>query len=108
MALLEIKTWPETVLSQVAKKVDRFTPELKILAGNMLETMYSAPGVGLAAPQVGRSIRLLVIDCRLETMTDLEKAVEFPLKIFNPEIKKKEGKVTFEEGCLSVPGFVEN
>lgn len=117
MAILPIKTYPDPVLQKIAEPVKEVTAEYRELAHNMLETMYAAPGIGLAAPQVGQSIRLVVIDVRLrdddgnvdETqMTDLEKQVKFPLKIFNPEIVKKEGSTTFEEGCLSVPGFTEN
>ena len=116
MAILSIKTYPEEVLKAVAKPVKTVTEELKILAANMLETMYAAPGIGLAAPQVGSSVRLIVIDTRwrgddgevdIESMTELERAVKFPLRLFNPVILKKEGKTSFEEGCLSVPGFVE-
>lgn len=117
MAILEVKTFPDPVLKQVAQKVKKITPELVELAANMLETMYAAPGVGLAAPQVGKSIRLIVIDTRLKDddgnwdlsrLTDLEAQVKYPLKIFNPEIVEKKGSTTFEEGCLSVPGFSEN
>lgn len=116
MAILDIKTYPEPVLKQVAKPIDKITPEHATLANDMLETMYAAPGVGLAAPQVGQSIRLVVIDTRLrdetgrvdETdMTELEKKVSFPLRLINPIITNKDGKTTFEEGCLSVPGFLE-
>ena len=117
MAILSIKKYPEAVLKTVAKEVKEITPSLVSLASDMLETMYAAPGVGLAAPQVGFSIRLTVIDTRSRDdvgrvdegqMTELERQVPFPLKLFNPVILKKEGKTTFEEGCLSVPGFAEN
>jgi peptide deformylase len=78
--------------------------------------MYAAPGIGLAAPQVGELVRLLVIDTRPtddndqvdeSRMTELEKAVQYPVIIFNPEIVKSEGVTTYEEGCLSVPGYTE-
>jgi peptide deformylase len=116
MAILKVKTYPEEVLKQVAKPVKNITADLKTLASDMLETMYAAPGIGLAAPQVGKSVRLIVIDTRMrgddgkvdtEFMTELECQVEFPLKLFNPVILKKVGKTTFEEGCLSVPGYIE-
>lgn len=116
MAILTVKTYPEEVLKQVAKPIKSVSPTYKKLASDMLETMYAAPGIGLAAPQVGQSIRLIVIDTRLrgddgkvddEFMTELERAISFPLKLFNPVIVKKEGKTTFEEGCLSVPGYIE-
>jgi len=116
VAILEIKTYPESILKQVAKPVSKIVPEHVILANDMLETMYAAPGIGLAAPQVGHSIRLVVIDTRyrdesgkvdLSGMSDMEKKITFPLKLFNPVILNKDGKTTFEEGCLSVPGFLE-
>ncbi len=116
MSLLKIYKYPDEILKKIAKPVSKVTPELGRLASEMLETMYAAPGVGLAAPQVGQSIRLIVIDVRLRddsgqvdpsTMTELEKAIPMPLVLFNPEVIKKEGKTSFEEGCLSVPGFYE-
>ncbi len=117
MSLLKIYTYPEEVLKKVAKPVDRVTAELVQLSSDMLETMYAAPGIGLAAPQIGRSIRMIVIDIRLRddsghvdesAMTELEKKIPMPLVLFNPVVLEKEGKTTFEEGCLSVPGFYEN
>ncbi len=116
MGILKVLTWPDPVLKKKAKPVDQVTSELQQLADDMLETMYAAPGVGLAAPQVGRSIRLVVIDTRptdengqveLEAMTELERQASYPIVIFNPEIVEKVGKTTYEEGCLSVPGFTE-
>ena len=118
MALLEVLKFPDSRLRHKGKPVDEVTPELKKLAEDMLETMYAEKGIGLAAIQVGREVRLLVIDIKptdendryeLEKgMTDLEKAVTQPIIIFNPEITKKEGKTTYDEGCLSVPGFYES
>jgi peptide deformylase len=117
VAILTIKKYPEQVLKTVAKEVDEITPSLISLATDMLETMYAAPGVGLAAPQVGYSIRLCVIDVRyrdsfgkinVSELTELERAVAFPLRLFNPVITNKDGKTTFEEGCLSVPGYAES
>lgn len=116
MAILKVRTYPDDVLKQVAKPVKHITPALVKLAEDMLETMYAAPGIGLAAPQVGQSVRLIVIDVRLYddsgqadsmAMTDLEREVPFPLKLFNPVILKKQGKTSYDEGCLSVPGYVE-
>ena len=116
MAILSIKTYPEAILSQVAKPVTEITPAHVILSNDMLETMYAAPGIGLAAPQVGHSIRLIVIDTRYrdsggkvdsDEMTELERNFPFPLRLFNPVITKREGKTKFDEGCLSVPGFIE-
>ncbi len=118
MAVLEVLKFPDSRLRHKGKKVDKVTPELQQLADDMLETMYAEKGIGLAAIQVGVEVRLLVIDIRPqgeedrydldENLTDLEKAVSQPIIIFNPEITKKEGKTTYDEGCLSVPGFYES
>ncbi len=118
MALLEVLKFPDSRLRHKGKVVDKVTPEMQQLADDMLETMYAEKGIGLAAIQVGVEKRLLVIDIQpqgesdryeLEAgMTDLEKQVKLPIVIFNPEITKKEGKTTYDEGCLSVPGFYES
>lgn len=113
--ILEILKYPDPRLRKKADPVTSVTPELVQLAKDMLETMYQSRGIGLAAPQVGQSVRLLVTDTRpreggryeVEDMTELEKAVEQPFVIFNPVITKKEGRTTFDEGCLSVPGYYE-
>lgn len=116
MAKLEILRYPDARLKRKSVAVESVTPEMQKLAEDMLETMYEAPGVGLAAPQVGELIRMLVIDTRptdedgnvlLEKMTELERQVKFPIVIFNPEIFIKDGTTSYEEGCLSVPGFTE-
>ena len=114
-SVLEILRYPDPRLRRKALPVEAVTPELVKLAQDMLETMYASKGIGLAAPQVAHSIRLLVTDTRprengrytIEDLTDLEKAVEQPFVIFNPVIIKKEGKTSFDEGCLSVPGYFE-
>ncbi len=99
MAILEIKKYPEKVLKQKAKPVTAFDEELQTLIDNMIETMYAAPGVGLAAPQVGKSKRLAVID--ISSRED-----KFPLIVLiNPVIVTCEGEVEFEEGCLSLPEY---
>lgn len=99
MALLEIKKYPARVLKQKAQPVTSFNGDLQMLIDNMTETMYAAPGVGLAAPQVGVSKRLAVID--LST-----KDSKFPLLVLiNPVILKQDGVIEFEEGCLSVPEY---
>lgn len=117
MAILEVLKYPDPRLRHKAQNVAQVTPELKQLAQDMLETMYDEKGIGLAAIQVGIEKSLLVIDIRpqgegdryeLDGLTDLEKAVPMPLVIFNPEIINREGKTTYEEGCLSVPGFYES
>lgn len=114
--VLEILKFPDPRLRNKGVAVTEVTPELKKLAEDMLETMYAARGIGLAAPQVGQSVRLLVIDTRPRdedgnidesAMTELERQVPQPLVIFNPEIIVAQEKTTYEEGCLSVPGFYE-
>ncbi len=99
MALKTILHYPETLLKQKSQPVTEFNAELKQLADDMVETMYDAPGVGLAAPQVGELKRLIVLDCSgKDEPDDLIVAV-------NPEILAGEGDSLEEEGCLSVPGF---
>jgi len=115
MAILEILKFPDPRLRKKGVKVKEVTPELKQLAQDMLETMYSFKGIGLAAAQVDRQVRLLVTDTRpkeegrykIEEMTELEQKVPQPLIIFNPEIISKNGKTTYDEGCLSVPTYYE-
>lgn len=115
MAILEILKYPDPRLRQKCQPVESVTPELQQFAKDMLETMYSFKGIGLAAAQVNRQIRLVVIDVRptkdgrydIEQMTGLEQKVPMPLVLFNPEVIEKEGKTTYDEGCLSVPSFYE-
>lgn len=117
MAVKTILTFPDARLREVSKPVNEFTPELQVLIDDMIETMYDANGIGLAAPQIGELVRVLVIDTRPrdekgrrykdEEMTELEKNINQPIILINPVIVKGEGKTTFDEGCLSVPGFFE-
>ncbi len=117
MAKLEILTYPNPVLREVSEPVTEFGPELKKFADDLLETMYDASGIGLAAVQVGRLQRMLAVDTRpkdeksgrytYDEQSDLENKVQQPLILINPEIVKGEGKITFDEGCLSVPSFFE-
>jgi len=98
--ILKISTYGSSILRKKAEPVKEITPALVELAHNMLETMYKANGVGLAAPQVGKSIRLVVIDL------SKEEDERTPVILFNPEVKPEDGEnplVTDEEGCLSVP-----
>lgn len=99
MALLRIHHYPDPVLKQKAAPVTVFDEELRRLAADMLETMYAAPGVGLAAPQVGIGKRLIVLDC--SSKDDQSQ----PLVAVNPEILAGEGECCEEEGCLSVPEY---
>lgn len=115
--ILEILKFPDPRLREVSKPIDKVTEKHAKLAKDLIETMYDANGIGLAAPQVGEIIRMLVIDTRprdkegrrykYDEMTELEQAVVQPLVLINPVVIKGEGKTTFDEGCLSVPGYYE-
>ncbi len=99
MAVLEIRKYPSRVLKQKAAPVTAIDDDLQVIIDDMIETMYAAPGVGLAAPQVGVSKRLAVIDVS-------SKGAEMPLLVLiNPELIAKDGAIEFEEGCLSIPEF---
>lgn len=98
MSLLKIYQYPEKVLRKETEQVEVFDENLKQLAQDMAETMYDAPGIGLAAPQVGKSLKLIVVD----TSKDPEEQKIF-LTMVNPEIIAREGDQVDEEGCLSVP-----
>lgn len=101
--------WGNPVLRQPCRPVEVITDDLRRLALDMIETMYNANGVGLAAPQVGRSERLCVIDvpedAEKEEYAEINAAIPMPLVMFNPEILSKEGEQTDEEGCLSFPSI---
>ncbi len=99
MGVLDIKTIPDKVLRVKAKEVENINGEIAKLAKDMLDTMYEAPGIGLAAPQVGRSLRLIVFD-----IWHTEEKPN-PHILINPVITAKEGEELGEEGCLSVPGI---
>ncbi len=98
MAKLRLKYYPEQVLLQKAKKVTTFDSSVRKLANDMLETMYDENGVGLAAPQVGVSKRIMVID------VSGEDDPNEPIVFINPQIVEKEGSLVGLEGCLSFPG----
>jgi peptide deformylase len=96
MAILKIRKYPDEVLKQVARPVENLNGALAGLIDSMVQTMYAAPGVGLAAPQVGEGRRIIVLD------TDHEHPGKHLLKLINPSIAEREGKIIWEEGCLSV------
>jgi len=100
MALLPILRYPDPRLHTQAKKIDCVDDSIRQLAAEMAETMYAAPGVGLAATQVDQHIQLVVID----TSEDKSKL----LTLINPEILAREGECEDEEDCLSVPGVYES
>ncbi len=102
MALREILEYPDPRLREVAKPVAEVTPEIQALVDDMAETMYAAPGCGLAATQLGIPHRIFVVDCA-------EEDEPSDLKVFiNPEILEKDGQVVWQEGCLSFPGVRED
>jgi peptide deformylase len=102
MALLEILKYPDPRLKKKALPVAKIDDELRRLIVDMAETMYAAPGVGLAATQVGRPVRLAVIDA---TRANEERKL---LVLINPEIVSSEGECVWDEGCLSVPDYNED
>ncbi len=124
MAKLKIFSFPDVVLSQKAQPIQRVEKSYFKIADDMLETMYDAPGIGLAANQVGILERMLVIDVEYD-YEELEDEFAIPAKlpegaeifgrslvtkrrpiiIINPEIIRREGKITTAEGCLSVPEY---
>ncbi|MEJ5365187.1 MAG: peptide deformylase [Desulfosoma sp.] len=99
MAVLDICVYPDPVLREKARPIDIVDGAVRKLMDDMAETMYNAPGIGLAANQVGRPVRLIVIDLQRE---------EDPhglIMLVNPEIIEASGELIWEEGCLSVPEF---
>ena len=120
MVLLEVLKFPDPRLRQKGKPVFSITPELKKLAQDMLETMTSENGAGLAAVQVAQPIRLLTADTRFELSRsedenpryppiglkqNLVPRIQQPLILFNPEIISKTGQTVYKEGCLSFPSY---
>ena len=97
MALLSILEFPDPRLRTKAKPVERVDPALARLVDDMFETMYAAPGIGLAATQVDRHVRLVVMDVSEEKNE--------PRVFINPEIVERSGVQVYQEGCLSVPGI---
>src|ERR671925_1781111 len=99
MAILQILKYPEAILSRESLPLENITGETVKLVSDLLETMYAAPGVGLAAPQVGSSERIVVLD------TDHENPGKQVYRLINPVISRAEGEIIWEEGCLSVVDF---
>lgn len=101
MAILPIRIYPDPVLRVKCRDVTEFDEKLRKTAADMIQTTHAAPGVGLAAPQVGLDIRLAVIDLSVG---------EDPKQVYvivNPEVTAREGAETAEEGCLSLPGITD-
>jgi len=101
MALREVLQFPDPRLKRVSEPIAEVTDEIRELARELCDVMYDEPGIGLAAPQVGEAIRLIVVD----TEWTEEDGERHPLVLVNPEIVERDGKVTWTEGCLSVPDF---
>ncbi len=104
MALRDVIQFPDPRLKEISKPITLVTDELRELARDMIDVMYDEPGIGLAAPQVGASIRMFVID----TEWGDDEAEKSPTVVINPEISNREGRITWEEGCLSVPDYTAN
>jgi peptide deformylase len=100
MAILPILQYPDERLHKVAKKVEKIDDGIRKLVRDMAETMYSAPGVGLAATQVDKHIQLIVLD-----VSDMHDDLRV---LINPELLDSQGEKVNEEGCLSVPGIYED
>lgn len=106
MALREIRKFPDPVLRKKTDRVEKIDTSLERLIDDMIETMHAAPGVGLAANQVGVPLQLAVID--VTTREDREQGRRRPIiVIINPEMVAMEGSVVEEEGCLSIPEYAD-
>jgi peptide deformylase len=101
MPLRPVLQFPDKRLRVVSRPIEKITDELRELARDMCAVMYDEPGIGLAAPQVGEPIRLIVVD----TEWTAEGAGQSPLILVNPELSEHDGEVLWKEGCLSVPDF---
>lgn len=113
--ILPIVAYGDPILRKVGVEIDKEYPQLEVLIANMKETMYKASGVGLAAPQVGKAIRLFLVDASPfgddEELEEKERAflAEFNHVFINPKILKEEGdEWAFNEGCLSIPDIRED
>lgn len=101
MAVLEIVNYPHPALTRRAEEVEEVDGEIRKLIADLVDTMYANGGIGLAAPQVGVSKRVIVVDVRLYDPSSTL------ISLVNPEVVSEEGEVIHEEGCLSVPECVE-
>ena len=101
MALREVLRFPDKRLKGISKTINEIDAKVRELARDMIDVMYDEPGIGLAAPQIGDPVRLIVLDTE---WTEEGKEKE-PLALVNPEIIERSGKIIWTEGCLSVPDF---
>ncbi|HBG20411.1 MAG: peptide deformylase [Desulfobacterales bacterium GWB2_56_26] len=103
MSIQKIFQYPDPVLRKTTEKITAFDENLARLVEDMAETMYDAPGVGLAAPQIGQSIKLIVVDITARNEGDRQEGERQVMPLVNPEIIAHEGTQLDEEGCLSIP-----
>lgn len=99
MPVREILKYPHPTLKRKARPVSAVDEHVKAIISDMIETMYAAPGIGLAAPQIGELLRIIVVD------VSIKERGNGLIVLVNPEIVHAEGEITYEEGCLSVPDF---
>jgi len=108
MSILPIVTYNDPVLRQKASPIEGNTDQLQTLIDDMFATMYNGEGVGLAAPQIGKTLRLFVVDADTFTSEEEDLQDHGPLVFINPVVKPLEGEhITMDEGCLSIPGIRE-
>jgi peptide deformylase len=105
MALREVLQFPDPRLKRVSRPIEKITDEIRTLAQDMLEVMYDEPGIGLAAPQVGEDVRLIVMDTEWKDEEADTAGDRSPIVLVNPEIVERDGTVVWNEACLSVPDF---
>ena len=106
--LLDILTYPDPRLADKSTPVEKVDDEIRTLIENMFETMYAAEGVGLAAPQVGVTKRIIVVDCGPREEGEVSPLPpKEPVAIVNPVVAEGAGSIVWEEGCLSVPGYTD-
>jgi peptide deformylase len=103
MPLRPVLQFPDPRLKCVSQPIEKITDEIRALSGDMLDVMYDEPGIGLAAPQLGEGVRLIVVDT--EWNDDEGDGERRPLVLVNPEIVAREEKLVWSEACLSVPDF---
>jgi peptide deformylase len=107
MAIRPLVILPDSMLRKVSAPIGDITPEIRKLAEDMLETMYDAPGIGLAAIQIGEPVRLVTLDVSKKAEEGEEQARE-PMVLINPEVTwRSEELSSYEEGCLSIPEYYE-
>jgi len=107
MAIRKILIFPDPILREKAKPIQKFDEKLASLVADMIETMHHFKGVGLAAPQIGEKLRVCVIHIP-PTKEEEKKYPTEPIILINPEIIEKEGEIEWNEGCLSFPGIYED